>query len=167
MGAAVGDDKPASGSGPDPASESAADNEPDGGSCPDRVELRFPPMAGYVRTARLVAVAVARRAHFDDVRLDEFRLAVGEACARAVRRCQATGSRRPVMMVVSDSEPGLCVEVCDEAADWPDDDPVVVALLRGLADRVEVIDGRGGAGGRVRMSWGAPGDLAADNDDLA
>ena len=38
----------------------------------------------HVRTARLVAVAVARRAGVDEALLDEIRLAVGEACARAV-----------------------------------------------------------------------------------
>ena len=50
------------------------------------VALRFQAAPEHVRTARLVAVAVARRAGMDEVRLDEIRLAVGEMCARAVRR---------------------------------------------------------------------------------
>jgi anti-sigma regulatory factor (Ser/Thr protein kinase) len=118
------------------------------------VELRFPPSPGHVRTARLVAVAVGRRAHFDDNRLDELRLAVGEACARAVRRCQAAQCATAVILTVNDAGPGLSVEVLDAAPALRDDsEPVVLALLRGLADAVEVLEGAGGEGGRVRLEW--------------
>ena len=48
------------------------------------VELRFSALPAHVRTARLVAAAVARRAGVDEALLDEVRLAVGEACSRAV-----------------------------------------------------------------------------------
>ena len=62
------------------------------------VALRFQPSPEHVRTARLVAVAVARRAGFDEARLDEVRLAVGEVCARAGRRCQAEGVTNGVVV---------------------------------------------------------------------
>ncbi|HST84242.1 MAG TPA: ATP-binding protein [Kineosporiaceae bacterium] len=118
------------------------------------VELRFPPTPGHVRTARLVAVAVGRRAHLDEDRLDEVRLAVGEACARAVRRCQATQCTAAVVLTVNDTGPGLSIEVTDAApAREDDDEPVALALLRGLADVVEVLKGAGGEGGAVRMEW--------------
>jgi anti-sigma regulatory factor (Ser/Thr protein kinase) len=120
------------------------------------VELRFPPTPSHVRTARLVAAAVARRARLEDVRLDELRLAVGEACARAVRRCILSGCLTPVVLTVDDAGPGLVVEVADEAPVPQRDEPVVLALLRGLADAVEVLDGAGGRGGRVRMEWWPP-----------
>ena len=48
------------------------------------VEVTFPPLPAHVRTARLVATAVARRSGIDESLLDEVRLAVGEACSRAV-----------------------------------------------------------------------------------
>jgi anti-sigma regulatory factor (Ser/Thr protein kinase) len=48
------------------------------------VELRFSALPEHVRTARLVAAAVARRAGITESMLDEVRLAVGEACSRAV-----------------------------------------------------------------------------------
>ncbi|MGH3647438.1 MAG: ATP-binding protein [Micromonosporaceae bacterium] len=48
------------------------------------VRLGFSPAPAHVRTARLVAVAVARRAGVPERLLDEVRLAVGEACSRAV-----------------------------------------------------------------------------------
>ena len=117
------------------------------------VELRFPPTPGHVRTARLVAVAVARRAHLDEDRLEELRLAVGEACARAVRRCEVARCTRAVVLTVDDAGPGLVVEVADAAPAQQGDEPVALALLRGLADVVKVLDGDGGAGGRVRMEW--------------
>ena len=48
------------------------------------VELLLPALPAHVRTARLVVVAAARRAGLADELVDEVRLAVGEACARAV-----------------------------------------------------------------------------------
>jgi anti-sigma regulatory factor (Ser/Thr protein kinase) len=48
------------------------------------VRLSFSPSPAHVRTARLVGVAVARRAGVADAALDEVRLAIGEACSRAV-----------------------------------------------------------------------------------
>ena len=48
------------------------------------VRLSFSPAPVHVRTARLVGVAVARRAGVAEDLLDEVRLAIGEACTRAV-----------------------------------------------------------------------------------
>jgi hypothetical protein len=48
------------------------------------VRLAFTPAPAHVRTARLVGVAVARRAGVADAIIDEVRLAIGEACSRAV-----------------------------------------------------------------------------------
>jgi anti-sigma regulatory factor (Ser/Thr protein kinase) len=122
------------------------------------VELRFPPSPGHVRTARLVAAAVARRALLEDVRLDELRLAVGEACARAVRRCVQSDCVAPVVLTVDDTGPGLVIEVADEAPVPQRDEPVVLSLLRGLVDEVQLLDGAVGSGGRVRMEWWPPLD---------
>ena len=121
------------------------------------VELAFAPVAGHVRTARLVVASVGRHAGFDETRLDELRLATGEACARAVRRCRISGVRTPVLVRVADSGPAFVVEVVDAAGpggrDGPGEDPVVVALLSGLADDAEITSGPGGGGGRVRLRW--------------
>src|ERR1700691_2740972 len=61
------------------------------------VEVTFTPLPAHVRTARLVATAVARRSGVDETLLDEVRLAVGEACSRAVeahrRHCPAEPGR--------------------------------------------------------------------------
>lgn len=120
------------------------------------VELRFPPSAGHVRTARLVAAAVARRAGLDEVRLKELRTAVGEACARAVQRCQACAQDAPIVLSIDDSGPGLLIEVSDAAPAPAEDDPVTLAILDGLADVVEVLGRSGSAGGIVRLRWLPP-----------
>ena len=48
------------------------------------VQLTISALPAHVRTARLMATAVARRAGVSESTLDEIRLAVGEACSRAV-----------------------------------------------------------------------------------
>lgn len=135
------------------------------------VHLRFSALPAHVRTARLVAATVARRSGvYDDV-LDEVRLAVGEACSRAVGQHARSGLDEPVTMRLH-SEPGrFCVEVVDvvpigvplpritSAADLLDADPadmdesLGLALIAGLVDDVAVIPGVDGT--VVRMTWPA------------
>lgn len=118
------------------------------------VSLRFQPLAEHVRTARLVAVAVARRGQFDETRLDEVRLAVGELCARAVRRCQETGARGGVLVEMVDHVTQFEITVTDPAdAGEGEDEYISLALVRGLADQALVKDGPGGQGGVVTLVW--------------
>ena len=58
------------------------------------VRLAFSPAPEYVRTARLVGVAVARRAGVAEELLEDVRLAIGEACGLAVARCRRAGAGR-------------------------------------------------------------------------
>jgi serine/threonine-protein kinase RsbW len=67
-----------------------------GEGTPATVILRLPASPAHVRTARLVAAAMARRSGVDEALLDEVRLAVGEACARAVRQHERYGVQEPV-----------------------------------------------------------------------
>ena len=98
--------------------------------------LTIPSSVEHVRTARLVAVAAARRAGLDEATVDDVRLAVGEVVARAVLRHTAASSSAEVDMVVRDDGDGFEIEVCgDVAADAPDpdDDDYALALVRALA----------------------------------
>src|SRR5919112_502563 len=79
------------------------------------VELRFSALPEHVRTARLVAAAVARRAGVDEAVLDEVRLAVGEACSRAVGLHQTGGIAAPVQVLLIEEEKQFSIEVGDEA----------------------------------------------------
>jgi anti-sigma regulatory factor (Ser/Thr protein kinase) len=77
------------------------------------VEVSFTALPAHVRTARLVALAVARRVGVADELLDEVRLAVGEACSRAVGVNQSKGADTPVLMRLSDEQDRFIVEVVD------------------------------------------------------
>lgn len=145
------------------------------------VELRFSAQPEHVRTARLVAAAVARRAGVDEAVLDEVRLAVGEACSRAVGLHRSYGITAPVTVVLIEEEKAFSIEVGDEVpgpgadgsvpggagqrgdtlgvgpdepgpdADGDGEDEMGLAVISGLVDDVEV---RSGAdGGVIRMSW--------------
>jgi anti-sigma regulatory factor (Ser/Thr protein kinase) len=118
------------------------------------VALRFQAAPEHVRTARLVAVAVARRAGMDEVRLDEIRLAVGVVCARAVRRSLQSGKPGDVVVELDDQGPTLDVVVTDGAGlAESEEESVSLPLVRGLADVVTLEDGPGGPGGIIRMTW--------------
>ncbi len=80
------------------------------------VELSFTPLPAHVRTARLVATAVARRSGVDESLLDVVRLAVGEACSRAVEEHQLHCPAEPVRLSLTDSADRFEVEVTDNCA---------------------------------------------------
>jgi anti-sigma regulatory factor (Ser/Thr protein kinase) len=132
------------------------------------VELRFSALPEHVRTARLVAAAVARRAGVDEAVLDEVRLAVGEACTRAVGLHQTGGITAPVQVLLIEEEKQFSIEVGDEAPHAvsgdrrpgaepgdPDaeaeEDEMGLAVISGLVDDVEVSAGE--HGGLIRMTW--------------
>jgi anti-sigma regulatory factor (Ser/Thr protein kinase) len=130
------------------------------------VELRFSALPEHVRTARLVAAAVARRAGVDDAVLDEVRLAVGEACSRAVGLHQSGGISAPVTVVLTEEEKQFSIQVGDEARHQPlhavgapgvvdevdaEEDEMGLAVISGLVDDVEVTAGEDG--GSIRMTW--------------
>ncbi|MFI2607377.1 ATP-binding protein [Kitasatospora sp. NPDC018619] len=127
------------------------------------VELRFSALPEHVRTARLVAAAVARRAGVDESALDEVRLAVGEACSRAVGLHQRGGIGGTVRVALTDQEKRFLIEVEDEAGPAavpasgdaeggePDEDTLGLAVITGLVEDLEVTNGTDG--GLIRMSW--------------
>lgn len=144
------------------------------------VTLRLPPSTAHVRTARLVAAAMARRSGVGEELLDEVRLAVGEACARAVRRHNQYGLTAPVTVEFGDQD-RFSVAVIDVApaasrpAEVPDvagggkpadlvggdlegwADPTAealgLALLGAVVHDLDVHDSPDGTGTRLTMSW--------------
>jgi len=146
------------------------------------VHLSFTPDPAYVRTVRLVAAAVARRAGVADELLDEVRLAIGEACTRAValhRRHELNelidvsmidGGRFTVRVVdrgpisSAEGEPGhttteVMAQVAAEAGGRAavEEDLIMagvgLALLNGLVSDLGVTAAPDGSGTEVRMSW--------------
>jgi serine/threonine-protein kinase RsbW len=79
------------------------------------VEVTFTPLPVHVRTARLVATAVARRSGVSESLLDEVRLAVGEACSRAVEAHLRHCPGQPIRVVLTDDGERFEVVVTDAA----------------------------------------------------
>jgi serine/threonine-protein kinase RsbW len=145
------------------------------------VEVTFTPLPAHVRTARLVAAAVARRSGVDEALLNEVRLAVGEACLRAVEAHRRHCPAEPVRIEMTDQGERFVVVVSDHAPAAPgassappgangngaghrglvevaheEDGGVIpvgfgLAVISGLADDVHVSSTS--AGVSVRMSW--------------
>lgn len=85
------------------------------------VELTFSPLAAHVRTARLVAIAVARRAGVEEGLLDEVRLAVGEACSRAVALHARFAPEAPVQVRFTDEPDEFSITVLDQVGEQDDE----------------------------------------------
>jgi anti-sigma regulatory factor (Ser/Thr protein kinase) len=78
------------------------------------VRLSFSPAPAHVRTARLVGVAVARRAGVAEELLEEIRLAIGEACSRAVALHRSHGVEDLIDVAMDDGD-RFTVRVVDRA----------------------------------------------------
>lgn len=143
--------------------------------------MSFTPLPAHVRTARLVATAVARRSGVAEELLDEVRLAVGEACSRAVEahqqhcpgepvRVALTGSGGRFEVVVTDTTPaeseggpvrmptpgtdgGRRENGGEPGAPLPEFQPeeLGLAVIAGLVDDVQVA--RTPDGLSIRMGW--------------
>jgi serine/threonine-protein kinase RsbW len=98
------------------------------------VEVTFTPLPAHVRTARLVAVAVARRSGVAESLLDEVRLAVGEACSRAVEAHRQYCPAEPVKIELTDSGDRFEVVVTDSAPAGPGVPPAEMAGVMGEAN---------------------------------
>jgi serine/threonine-protein kinase RsbW len=151
------------------------------------VEVTFTPLPAHVRTARLVATAVARRSGVDEELLDEVRLAVGEACSRAVeehrRHCPAEPVRIEMNdlgerfeVIVRDSVPSASAPATNGTSagatpatagtgalvGQPGPESMLsgfgLAVISGLADDVRISATRSGVS--VRMTW--PAALSAE-----
>ncbi len=159
------------------------------------VRLSFSPAPAHVRTARLVGVAVARRAGVMEELLEEIRLAIGEACSRAVALHRSNGLDDLIDMIMIDDERftvqvvdrapggvGMVSDPSDPASFLPDsglplvttpevlaEEAVVarmgLALLAGLVDDLAVSALPGGAGTEVRMSWPLEHLKLGDDDE--
>jgi serine/threonine-protein kinase RsbW len=140
------------------------------------VEVTFTALPAHVRTARLVATAVARRSGVAESLMDEVRLAVGEACSRAVETHAVQCPDKPVRLALSNQAGRFQIEVINagrpaqpprgdsggrgaekgESAIMPPG--FSLAVIAGLADDVEISETE--AGTSVKMSWPLSGSLA-------
>ena len=134
------------------------------------VELLLSPLPAHVRTARLVGVAAARRAGLDDDDVADLRLALGEACGRAVLLHATHAPETPVRLRVTDHVGELTVEVTDagpparpvstgelgnDLDELEDGDPqIALTVLAGLVEGLQITPHA--VGTTVAFSWALP-----------
>lgn len=122
------------------------------------VEIEIPPNALYVGVARLAVAALARGAGIDEDRVEELKIAAGEACTNAVLANEGSGAPVSITWV---EEPGqVTLEVADRGSPY---DPsaaedrlaMSLALLESLVDDCDVAP-RDGGGMRARLTLARP-----------
>ena len=122
------------------------------------VSVEIPPRSPYVGVVRLALAALGRASGLDEERVDELKIAVGEACVNSVLAHEEAGSEEGVLVEYDDDGSTITIKVSDRAGK-PDqlDDNVVdsqgfssrlmfsMALLESLVDecRFEARDGGG------------------------
>jgi anti-sigma regulatory factor (Ser/Thr protein kinase) len=77
------------------------------------VELQFGALPQHARTARLIAAALARRVGVEESLIDEVKLAVGEACSRAVDVHRQHDPTELVTVRFDDSDDVFSISVLD------------------------------------------------------
>jgi serine/threonine-protein kinase RsbW len=127
------------------------------------VRLTIPAKAEYVMLVRLALSGLARFRPLSDETLGDLKLAVTEACSNSVRHAYRDGSGGSVEVVYEVHPDRLVIEVCDDGegyavADGPsapepmlDEGGLGIAIIRELADELELGPRANGKGSRLRF----------------
>jgi serine/threonine-protein kinase RsbW len=130
----------------------------------DRYTLVIPARPEYLLLARLALTGVARLAQADEEALADLRLAVTEAAANACRHAYADGQGdvtvqltlsddQQLEVIVEDDGPGFESEsVAEWRAEELGEDGMGLAIIRAIADDVEIGPRESGSGTRLRFT---------------
>jgi serine/threonine-protein kinase RsbW len=130
----------------------------------DRYTLVMPARPEYLLLARLALTGVARLAQADEEALADLRLAVTEAAANACRHAYEDGQGdvtiqltlsddQQLEVVVEDDGPGFESEsVAEWRADELGEDGMGLAIIRAVAEDVEIGPRESGSGTRLRFT---------------
>jgi serine/threonine-protein kinase RsbW len=133
-----------------------------------RVRLSFPAKPDYLLLARLALSGIARQALLDDEVLADLKLAVTEACGNVVRHAYPDGdpgevavsyvvSDDRIVMVVEDHGAGFdAVEAARVPVAGPVDAGMGLAIIKTIADELDIGTGADGRGTIVRMTKRLP-----------
>jgi serine/threonine-protein kinase RsbW len=134
-------------------------------AAPAAVRLTIPAKPEYITLGRLALTALARVRPVSDETLSDLKLALTEACTNSVRHAYENGREGHVEILYELTSDQLAVEVTDdgsgiEPGDIPAPEDAVagdltegglgIALIRALADEVEIGD-RASGGSRLRF----------------
>ena len=126
------------------------------------VRLTIPAKPEYITLSRLALAGLSRIRSFSDETLADLKLALTEACSNSVRHAYDDGEGHvDISFELRDDR--LIVEVADDGTGFePDegaksDDDVLsegglgIAIIRSIADEVEIEGGPNGKGSRLRF----------------
>ena len=127
------------------------------------VRLTIPAKPEYITLVRLALSGLSRLRPLDEETLGDLKLAVTEACSNSVRHAYRDGRAGSVEVVYELHPDRLVVEVTDDGGGFtiperaPHDEQSLVegglgiAIIRELADELELGPGDGGQGSRLRL----------------
>jgi serine/threonine-protein kinase RsbW len=127
------------------------------------VRLTIPAKAEYITLSRLALAGLARVRSFSDETLADLKLALTEACSNSVRHAYGDGGGHvDISFELRDDR--LIVEVADDGAGFEPDGAgkngdelelseggLGIAIIRSIADEVEIGGGANGRGSRLRF----------------
>ena len=128
------------------------------------VRLTIPAKPEYITLSRLALTGLSRVRPLSDDTLADLKLALTEACSNSVRHAYADGDGH-VEISFELREDRLVVEVADDGSGFEpegvgrelDGDDLAegglgIAIIRSIADEVEIGGGVGGRGSRLRFT---------------
>jgi serine/threonine-protein kinase RsbW len=127
------------------------------------VRLTIPAKAEYITLVRLALSGLSQSRQLTDETLGDLKLAVTEACSNSVRHAYRDGREGSVEVVYELHPDRLVVQVSDDGEGFtvPEPDPAAdgslsegglgIAIIRELADELELGPGDGGQGSRLRF----------------
>ena len=140
-------------------SDAATTTEPDGSRT---VRLTIPAKAEYITLSRLALAGLSRVRRLPDDTLADLKLAITEACSNSVRHAYDGGDGH-VAISFELHDDRLVVEVADDGTGFELDGTgksadeelteggLGIAIIRSIADEVEIGGGAGGRGSRLRF----------------
>jgi serine/threonine-protein kinase RsbW len=143
------------------AQNPAAASKSNGGA--QIVKLTIPAKAEYITLVRLALSGLSHLRPLSEETLGDLKLAVTEACSNSVRHAYRDGRQGSVDVVYELYTDRLIVEVCDDGEGFaagappatvetqPAEGGLGIAIIRELADELELGPGASGKGSRLRF----------------
>lgn len=127
------------------------------------MRLTIPARPEYITLSRLALTGLARVREFSDETLADLKLAITEACSNSVRHAYDDGHGRVTIVYELDAD-SITIEVTDDGAGFdhqasrvlPDADDLSegglgIAIIRSIADELDIAAGEAGRGSRLRF----------------
>ena len=126
------------------------------------MRLRIPARPEYITLCRLALTGLSRLRPFSDEQLADLKLALTEACSNSVRHAYGEEAKGVVEIVYELRDDRLVIEVTDDGEGFDPDTSgpgaedlseggLGIAIIRAIADEVEIGKQADGKGSRLRF----------------